>query len=49
MDSTLKNKSVNVGFLSIIAVFVQLFAYGLGFISEGLKKIVGSNNSSSKS
>ena len=37
-DSTLKNKSIKVGLLSVIAVFVQLFAYGLGFISEGLKK-----------
>lgn len=40
MDSSLKNKSIKVGLLSIIAVFVQLFAYGLGFISEGLKKIL---------
>ena len=40
-DSCLKNKSIKVGLLSVIAVFVQLFAYGLGFISEGLKKIFG--------
>ena len=39
IDSSLKNKSIKVGLLSIVAVFVQLFAYGLGFISEGLKKI----------
>ena len=39
MDSYLKNKSAKVGLLSIIAVFVQLFAYGLGFISEGWKNI----------
>ena len=38
IDSTLKNKSIKVGFLSVLAVFVQLFAYGLGFISEGLKQ-----------
>jgi hypothetical protein len=41
IDSSFKNKSVKVGLLSIIAVFVQLFAYGFGFISEGLKKILG--------
>lgn len=41
MDSSLKNKSIKVGLLSIVAVFVQLFAYGLGFISEGWKKILG--------
>ena len=41
VDSAMKNNSIKVGFLSIIAVFVQLFAYGFGFISEGLKKIFG--------
>ena len=39
VDSSLKNKSIRVGSLSVMAVFVQLFAYGLGFISEGWKKI----------
>ena len=39
MDSTLKNKSVKVGLLSVIAVFVQLFAYGFGFMNEGWKKL----------
>jgi glycosyltransferase involved in cell wall biosynthesis len=39
LDSTLKNKSIKVGLLSIIAVFVQLFAYGVGFMSEGWKRI----------
>lgn len=33
-DSTLKNKSIKVGFLSIIACFIQLFAYGMGFMQE---------------
>lgn len=41
IDSSFKNRSIKVGLLSIVAVFVQLFAYGFGFISEGLKKIVG--------
>jgi glycosyltransferase involved in cell wall biosynthesis len=39
IDSSLKNKSINVGFLSTIAVFVQLFGYGIGFMTEGWKKI----------
>jgi hypothetical protein len=37
IDSTLKNKSLKVGFLSIIACFIQLFAYGIGFMQERLK------------
>ena len=41
MDSSSKNKSIKVGLLSVIAVFVQLFAYGLGFISESWKKVFG--------
>ena len=39
MDSTLKNKSIKVGLLSVIAVFVQLFGYGIGFITEGWKRV----------
>ncbi len=37
VDSTLQNKSIKVGFLSIIACFIQLFAYGIGFMQEKLK------------
>jgi glycosyltransferase involved in cell wall biosynthesis len=37
-DSTVKNKSLEVGLLSVIAVFVQLFGYGIGFLTEGLRK-----------
>ncbi len=37
VDSTLKNKSIKVGFLSIIACFIQLFAYGIGFMQEKFK------------
>ena len=36
LDSTLKNKSLKVGILSMIACFIQLFAYGVGFIQEKL-------------
>lgn len=32
VDSTIKNKSLWVGFLSVPAAFVQLMGYGLGFI-----------------
>jgi glycosyltransferase involved in cell wall biosynthesis len=39
VDSTLKNKSTKIGLLSILAVFVQLFGYGIGFITEGWKKL----------
>lgn len=39
IDSTLKNKSIQVGLLSIIAVYVQLVGYGIGFITEGWKKL----------
>ena len=39
IDSTLKNKSIQVGLLSIIAVYVQLVGYGVGFITEGWKKL----------
>ncbi|NBA85893.1 glycosyltransferase [Emticicia sp. CRIBPO] len=37
LHSTVQNSSLKVGFLSITACFIQLFAYGCGFISEGLK------------
>ena len=40
IDSFVKNKfSIKVAFLSIIAAFTQLTAYGFGFIGEGVKKI----------
>ncbi len=41
MDATKKNKSVKVGVLSIVTSFTQLFAYGVGFLQEGLKKLAG--------
>jgi len=39
-NSWAKNKSAKVAFLSIIAVFVQLSAYGLGFMQDFWKRIV---------
>lgn len=32
IDSTIKNKSIIIGFLSIISAFIQLLGYGCGFI-----------------
>lgn len=34
LHSSLKNKSLLVGFLSIIASFIQLSGYGIGFVKE---------------
>jgi len=34
------NKSLKVAFLSIIAAFIQLTAYGLGFMQDFLKRVV---------
>ena len=34
MDSTVKNKSLKVGFLSVITTFVQFFSYGFGFLQS---------------
>lgn len=38
IDSTLKNKNPLVGVLSILTSIIQLTAYGIGFMSEGLIK-----------
>ena len=40
IDSTVRNKSLKVGLLSIPAAFVQLMGYGLGFIESGWKRCV---------
>jgi len=39
-DSLLKNKNLNVALLSVLAAFVQLYAYGLGFLHAFYKRIV---------
>jgi len=38
IDSTIKNRSLKVGVLSIPAAFVQLMGYGLGFIESWWKR-----------
>lgn len=34
LDSTFKNKSLIVGFLTIVALFIQFFGYGLAFLKS---------------
>ena len=38
IDSSIKNKSLSIGFISIGAAFVQLCGYGFGFISAWWKR-----------
>jgi len=38
--SWMKNKSAKIAFLSIIAAFTQLIAYGLGFMQDFWKRVV---------
>jgi glycosyltransferase involved in cell wall biosynthesis len=40
IDSTIRNMNVFVGGLSVISSIVQLTAYGIGFIQEGIKKLI---------
>lgn len=40
VDSSLKNKDISVGILSVAASFIQLTAYGFGFIHAFFKRIV---------
>ena len=40
IDSTVKNRSIKVGLLSVPAAFVQLMGYGLGFIESWWKRCV---------
>ncbi len=40
IDSSIRNKSLVVGFLSIEAAFVQLFGYGLGFLKAWWQRCV---------
>ena len=39
-DSTMKNHSFRIGLLSVAAAFVQLFGYGLGFLSAAWRRWV---------
>lgn len=39
IDATRKEKSLTVGLLSVVAAFVQLLGYGIGFLTEGWKRL----------
>ena len=39
IDSSIRNRSVKVGLISIPAVFVQLIGYGIGFIESLFRKV----------
>jgi glycosyltransferase involved in cell wall biosynthesis len=39
IDATRQSGSLKVGFLSVIAAFVQLFGYGIGFTQEGWARL----------
>jgi glycosyltransferase involved in cell wall biosynthesis len=39
-DSSVKNRSMKIGFISIAAAFVQLMGYGFGFISAWWKRCI---------
>jgi hypothetical protein len=39
-DASIKEKSVKIGFLSVVASFVQLIGYGTGFIRAFWKRII---------
>ena len=41
VDSSIKNANILVGLLSIVTSIVQLTAYGVGFIREGINKLTG--------
>jgi glycosyltransferase involved in cell wall biosynthesis len=38
-DALRQTKSLKIAFLSLIAAFVQLFGYGIGFLQEGIKRL----------
>ncbi len=40
LDSTIKNKSLVIGFMSIMTSYFQLFGYGLGFCGATWKRII---------
>lgn len=39
IDSTIRNKSIPIGLLSIATAFTQLSAYGVGFLKEGFARL----------
>lgn len=39
LDASVKNNSIYIGLLSVVAAYTQLWGYGIGFIKEGLSEI----------
>lgn len=39
VDSSIKNKSIPIGIISILTSYIQLFAYGFGFITAFWKRV----------
>lgn len=39
LDAALKNESLKIGALSVVAAFVQLLGYGMGFLQEGSRRL----------
>jgi len=40
LDSTIRNKSLQVGLLSVIASYIQLIGYGCGFLSAAWNRLI---------
>lgn len=40
LDSSIRNNSLNIGFLSVITSYIQIYGYGLGFLSAVWKQVV---------
>lgn len=40
IDASIKNKSLKIGFLSIIASYIQLLGYGTGFLAAVWKRLI---------
>jgi glycosyltransferase involved in cell wall biosynthesis len=47
IDALIKTKSIRIGLLSVIASFIQLLAYGLGFLYAFIKNIILRHNMNS--
>jgi hypothetical protein len=40
MDSSIKNRHVGIGLISVLTSYIQLLAYGLGFLNATWKRII---------
>ncbi len=40
LDSGIKNRSMEIGLISVITSYIQLFGYGIGFLSAAWKRII---------